>query len=466
MQPAVAFANVRAIRVTQGSPADSTGKAHMTSGGTEVSQTPTAHSGQRKRAALALLAGVALTLGAIAGYDLIPPVRFDVTRIPADGIVLSSTPVPGHPEAGEWLDASKRRMRCHYPPGTDEPLYYCAINYFVGAGPDRGVDLSNYTHVEVKVVYKGDVPKLRLFARHFDPRYSIVGDTNSTKYNSVFLATQDLRAPLSLSVDEFTVAEWWRLYYKLPRELAHAELSNVVTVGLDFSYPMTEGVHDLEVQEITFVRPGLSRESWYLGILGVWLAGIVLYALLQLRIYRAERISLQSEAERYRTRATTDPLTLTLNRHGFEQRWARLPAGSSVAPGHAQALLVLDIDHFKRVNDSCGHDTGDRVLHELAAVLRRQLRPGDWLVRWGGEEFVVLLPGVRTDQVAGIAEDLRRAVERHPFEHGVPVPVTVSLGVALRGPDEGFEALFKRADEALYEAKRAGRNRVVFADGP
>src|SRR5690606_5022608 len=127
-----------------------------------------------------------------------------------------------------------------------------------------------YTHVEIKLVYKGNVPKLRLFARHFDPRYSTVADTNSTKYNSVFLPTQDLGRPLVLSVKEFTVAEWWRLAYKLPRELAQAELSNVVTVGLDFSYPMTEGQHDLEVQEITFVRPLLARESWYLGILTVW----------------------------------------------------------------------------------------------------------------------------------------------------------------------------------------------------
>ena len=437
----------------------------MTAAGVDVSPTPTSHSGQRKHVALALLAGVALTLGAIAGYDLIPPVRFDVTRVPKDATVLSSTPMPGRAEAGEWLDEGKRRLRCHYPPGTNEPLYYCAVNYFIGSGPDRGLDLSKYTHVEVKVVYKGDVPKLRLFARHFDPRYSTVGDTNSTKYNAVFLPTQDLRAPLSLGTDEFTVAEWWRLYYKLPRELAHAELSNVVTVGLDFSYPMTEGVHDLEVQEITFVRPGLSRETWYLGILGVWLTGIVLYALLQLRTYRTERRLLQNEAEKYRARATTDPLTLALNRHGFEQRWARLPAGP-VVPGHARALLVLDIDHFKRINDSRGHDAGDRVLRELAVLLRRQLRSSDWLVRWGGEEFVVLLPGVRSDQVPALAENLRAAVEAHAFEPGVPVPVTVSVGVALQGPDEGFDALFKRADAALYEAKRGGRNRVVIAPGP
>ena len=438
----------------------------MTPAGADVPLTSTSQPGQRKRAALALLGGVALTLAAIAGYDLIPPVRFDVTRVPKEATVLSFTPLPGLDRTGEWLDDDRRRLRCHYPPGTNEPLYYCAVNYFLGSGPGQGVDLSAYTHVEVKVVYKGDVPKLRLFARHFDPRYSTVEDTNSTKYNAVFLPTQDLRTPLTLDVDEFTVAEWWRLTYKLPRELAHAELGNVVTVGLDFSYPMTEGAHDLEVQEITFVRPGLSRETWYLGILGVWLAGIVLYALLQLRTYRAERRSLQKEAERYRTRATTDPLTLALNRHGFEQRWARLQGHAIPEPGQMRALLVLDIDHFKRINDSCGHDIGDRVLQELAGLLRRQLRSSDWLVRWGGEEFVILLPDVQADDVAGLAEGLRSAVETHGFGHGVPVPVTVSVGVALQAPGEDFEALFKRADEALYQAKREGRNRVVIADGP
>jgi len=437
----------------------------MTAAGADVPLTPLSHSGQRRRAALGLLAGVALAVAAIAGYDLIPPVSFDVTGVPRDGIVLSSTPVPGRAESGEWLDDSKRRLRCHYPPGTNDPLYYCAINYFTGTGPGHGLDLSGYTHVQVRVDYRGDAPKLRLFARHFDPRYSTLEDTNSTKYNSLFLPTQDLGGPLLLSVDEFTVAEWWRLQYKLPRELAHAELGNVVTVGLDFSYPMTEGVHDLEVKEITFLRPALSRESWYLGILGVWLAGIALYALLQLRTYRVEHRLLQTEAERYRTRATTDPLTQVLNRHGLEQRWARLQ-GEELAPGHAQALLVLDIDHFKRVNDSCGHDVGDRVLQELAVLLRRQLRSTDWLVRWGGEEFLVLLPSVRGDHVAALAEGLRNAVESHAFEPGVPAPVTVSVGVALRGPGEDFDALFKRADAALYEAKRAGRNRVVVAAGP
>jgi len=133
-------------------------------------------------------------------------------------------------------------------------------------------------------------------------------------------------------------------------------------------------------------------------------------------------------------------------------------------PDHALALLVLDIDHFKQINDTRGHDTGDRVLRELTALIQRQLRSTDWLARWGGEEFVVLLPSVRTGHATVLAENLRTAVEGHVFEPNAPVPVTVSVGLALRGAGEGFEALFKRADEALYQAKRSGRNRVVRAE--
>jgi len=419
---------------------------------------------QRRRDALVLLTAVVLTVGAIAGFVAIPEVRFDATRAPNVEPQLSFTPVPGVELTGEWLDDSKRRIRCHYPPGANVPDYYCAINYFFAAVPGQGVDLSSYDRVEVQVVYKGNAPKLRLFARHFDKRFSSVDDFNSTKYNSVFLLTQDLIRPVSLSLKEFTVAEWWRLTYRLPRELAQADLGNVISLGLDFSYPMTEGVHDLEVQRITFVKPRLSREAWYLGILSAWLAGIVIYALTQLRTYRAQSRALQNEADRYRTLATTDPLTLALNRHGFEQRWARLQTGANAVPDHALALLVLDIDHFKQINDTRGHDTGDRVLRELTALIQRQLRSTDWLARWGGEEFVVLLPSVRTGHATVLAENLRTAVEGHVFEPNAPVPVTVSVGLALRGAGEGFEALFKRADEALYQAKRSGRNRVVRAE--
>jgi diguanylate cyclase (GGDEF)-like protein len=182
--------------------------------------------------------------------------------------------------------------------------------------------------------------------------------------------------------------------------------------------------------------------------------------------------ALKREAQKYRMLATTDPLTQILNRHGLEQRWAAMnraaanPVVASSAPGAAQALLVVDIDHFKRINDTRGHDAGDRVLRRMASLIQRRLRATDPLARWGGEEFVVLLPSVLPEHVLRLAESIRSAVETIVFEPEDALHVTVSLGAAVRLPDESFDSLFKRADAALYQAKSGGRNRVVLAAQP
>jgi diguanylate cyclase (GGDEF)-like protein len=133
------------------------------------------------------------------------------------------------------------------------------------------------------------------------------------------------------------------------------------------------------------------------------------------------------------------------------------------------ALLMVDIDRFKRLNDTYGHLIGDVVLKAVARRLTETLRPTDFLVRYGGEEFVALLPGAAQAQALAAAERLRTAVERSDFAAADPravLKVTVSIGVAVLAPEENVERLIERADTALYRAKAAGRNNVVFADSP
>jgi len=158
--------------------------------------------------------------------------------------------------------------------------------------------------------------------------------------------------------------------------------------------------------------------------------------------------------------ATHDPLTELLNRRAFEEI---LQTEASRAERYAEplALVMLDIDHFKAVNDTYGHGTGDRLLVALTGLVAGRLRGADTMARWGGEEFMIILP--RTDRTGAreLAEDLRRAVAQADFP--VPDRITVSLGVEAHQKGDGLKDLTKRVDDALYAAKMGGRNRVVVA---
>jgi diguanylate cyclase (GGDEF)-like protein len=158
-------------------------------------------------------------------------------------------------------------------------------------------------------------------------------------------------------------------------------------------------------------------------------------------------------------RASTDELTATFNR----RRFAEIAAESIAAADERCALLLLDADHFKQINDAYGHAVGDAVLVGLAKRLARGLEPGDCLARWGGEEFAVLLRHVGSEtQLAERAERLRRAVDESPIVHGeLRVELTISVGCALAADgSQTLDALLETADRCLYAAKHEGRNRV------
>jgi diguanylate cyclase (GGDEF)-like protein len=167
----------------------------------------------------------------------------------------------------------------------------------------------------------------------------------------------------------------------------------------------------------------------------------------------------QIEVARLSRLVQTDPLTGALNRRGLA---SIVPAGALPHDtGASLAVAMADVDHFKRVNDEHGHQVGDDVLRSVAAVLAGVLRPSDAVVRYGGEEFLLLLPEVDLAAAARIAERARATVASSVLTGGVRV--TVSLGVAERRPGESRDDLIRRADLALYLAKRGGRNRVELS---
>ena len=162
--------------------------------------------------------------------------------------------------------------------------------------------------------------------------------------------------------------------------------------------------------------------------------------------------------------AVTDALTGLYNRRYFE-RHLNLMLGKAQEQERDMAVMILDIDYFKAVNDMHGHDAGDAVLREFATRLKRNIRGVDLACRFGGEEFVVLMPDTDPGQAEAVAERVRQAVAERPFDVGQPRPltVTISIGVALNETlTDTPESILKRADVALYRAKREGRNRVIF----
>ena len=163
--------------------------------------------------------------------------------------------------------------------------------------------------------------------------------------------------------------------------------------------------------------------------------------------------------------AVTDALTGLYNRRYLETQLTHL-VDHSVNRGKLLAVITLDVDYFKSVNDTHGHDAGDRVLQELAGRIRTSIRSIDMACRTGGEEFTVVLPATDIATAERVAERVRKSVASKPFNAGVncSLNITISAGVASLGDiEDKVEDILKRADQALYRAKRDGRNRVVLA---
>ena len=169
----------------------------------------------------------------------------------------------------------------------------------------------------------------------------------------------------------------------------------------------------------------------------------------------SDRMALEKELKQL---ATKDALTGIYNRYKIN---AKIEEEIKRADRYGEpfCLAMFDIDHFKQVNDTYGHDVGDYVLQELSHIVLKSIRETDSFGRWGGEEFMLLLPYTSEEKIMEIAEKIRKTVQEHTFEN--VKQITISIGVTLYKKDEGISQLLKRVDTALYEAKSHGRNQVV-----
>ncbi len=194
---------------------------------------------------------------------------------------------------------------------------------------------------------------------------------------------------------------------------------------------------------------------------GALVLGVLLFARMLGRLQQSRRALVVANAD-LDVLARVDKLTGLYNRRHIEEQLGIL-LHAAVRTRSPVSLLMLDVDHFKRINDTLGHEIGDSALQSLATAIRLGVRPGDVCGRWGGEEFVVLLPGTEATAAAAIGERLREAATEAPVwsDVGGHVRLTISVGVATTVANDIAQSLVARADAALYRAKGAGRNAVA-----
>lgn len=234
------------------------------------------------------------------------------------------------------------------------------------------------------------------------------------------------------------------LHYQHPDDGSRLELGRVAPHSASYSLN-----HDNEtLGELSFLRAQRFSEDELAQL--ECLLGCLLYPLRNSLLYRA---AVQSSLR--------DPLTGVGNRMAMEKMLQR-EVGMAVRNQLPLSILMIDIDHFKRINDTHGHGVGDEVLIAVAAELRTQLRNVDMLFRYGGEEFLVVLSNTNADCAALIGERLRQSIaDLHPCQQAIDL--SISGGCAALLPEESSSSLLQRADRALYFAKHSGRNRLCMA---
>ncbi|MDN4501112.1 GGDEF domain-containing protein [Alteromonadaceae bacterium BrNp21-10] len=372
-----------------------------------------------------------------------------------------------------WLDKEQQRWQCELSEAHVSP--YCSVQLDVVNEDGHGIDLSGFDKMTIWASYQGEAEYLRVYIRNRNPKYFVLGDITSTKYNIVEIPVDQLsQNGLTIEMKNLSVADWWLTSHKIPLALSNTEFNDVLYIEIQTGSQTRQGLHQVQLQKIVWEGSWLTQAALYKIIIVTWVVCI-----LSLLIYRIVTLNLQlKKNQRYQDEllsinellslknkkiedlANTDQLTGLLNRLGIREA---LYNGLKDWKTNRQpfTFVLMDIDHFKKLNDSFGHDAGDLVLQHTAQRLSDNIRRTDFLARWGGEEFILVCPNTNLDDAMIVAEQLREHLASMVITEIPNIgSITASFGVStMTTPD--LKALFKDADDALYQAKEQGRNKVV-----
>ncbi len=421
-------------------------------------------------AALFVLSALAMALS----DQILDHVRV-LHEVPPEQLDLYGDQSEGGITEFQLINAAERHVRCklHH---SDYAYPFCGFEVKLSPEPLKGLDLRSYKTLRLGLRYTGPSKTIRVLVRNAVAGYSVAGERDRLKLNEIEFGVENLRHHVvDLPLNALSVPPWWIKRHHMPPSRSQTEFDNVVQIGMNTGTRDPVGEHDFYIDRIEVIGQRIPKETYYQAILALWLAvGGLLMArwFWQMRQEVSRRKQREQELEAMNAildrhsqaldqQRKTDPLTGLANRHGLE---ASLQQAFEHWEQHQEpvSLVIIDIDHFKRLNDTHGHLAGDAVLRGLSDVVRQHIRePQDFLARWGGEEFVVVCHGCKAPQAVALAEKIRKLIDESEFEGGLRA--TASFGVAEIQPGQTLSTLFAAADAALYRAKGEGRNRVVFA---
>lgn len=410
--------------------------------------------------------GLVLTVAIFIALYFLPEKRLQL--VPSEQHVpeLYGVADPRHGKSAWWLGKEANHWICDY---RETNAYGCGWWTTLNPANTSGIDFSAYDALELDLNYHGPASRLRIFLRQSNPSYTQSEDANSSKVMSMSVSIAETKEPIVVDLDEFSVSRWWLLERKVHRQRMLPEFDAITVVGVDLVEP---GVHEVRIDRIALVGQWVKTETLLVSALLFWMTLFLIEGVVRFfQLYRTakrnrqaikkleeKQRALEEENRHLESVANTDPLTGIYNRAGllthieaFQRQWDTL-AGF--------CILLLDIDHFKRLNDRYGHDKGDKVLKTFASLLTINLREDDILARLGGEEFIVISRARSADNLHIFAEKLRQLALHCTFNGDSNLHISVSIGVAVIAENEDFSSALKRADTALYRAKQSGRNRV------
>lgn len=363
-------------------------------------------------------------------------------------------------------------MRCQLVKKSDYP--YCKLSIDLTSDL-TGIDMSTADQLNIDLGYQGPgIGRLSISLINAEEGLTTKERWETYKVNQIDGLDVPPDGKLVMPFRWLSVPPWWKDLARPPLEHSFVRVDNVVRVELVAGGWAAAGEHAVTIKSIRLHSKWISQNTLLMCLVGMWILGAVGWltatALTLSRQLRASdaalallgevNSALELEARELADQAQTDPLTGVLNRQGL--RAALM--GNTALMADPMSVIFIDIDHFKSVNDTHGHDMGDQVLRAFAQVIGSGIRSADRLVRWGGEEFLIVCPLTDAQQAVVLAETLRQALHRQAWPGGLRV--TASFGVARHHRGEEIGAVIKHADQQLYRAKASGRDRVCAHGQP